>query len=384
MLLSLVLVAGCSGRIDKAGRPVDPAPVVLHAIMPLGGELAAHVFADQVAEVSGHRLTVALQESWHGTDPDTAEADAIAAIETGIADIGIVPVRAWHEQGVTSFDALIAPMEIETPELNDMVLQSPIAADMLADMRGRSEKGLLPLGLLPGPIVRLVGISRNLTELEEYRGARIVTPLSAVADRSLKALGAEPIHSYFAGADVSGFDGLATQVDVVHGNGYDRFVRDVVTNVGLWPRSLLVVANTTVMDALPPGSADLLAEAVRRAVGASVTAQSQAEVTTVDTMCGAGRTAFVSAPPGQVAALPARFHARVHLAACGPVDPRISATHRSAESRDRFGPIRADALSPLPRPDRLDQGIHRCARDPARRGMGDGRHSRGDVGPYRR
>jgi len=275
---------------------------VLRAITPLGGELAAHVFADQVAEVSGHRLTVALQEGWHATDPDTAEADAIAAIEAGVADIGIVPVRAWHEHGVTSFDALIAPMEIETSELDHLVLQSPIAADMLAEMQRRSDTRLRPLGLLPGPIVRLVGISRNLTELEEYRGARIVTPLSAVADRSLDALGAEPIHSYFAGADVSGFDGLAAQVEVVHGNGYDKFVRDVVSNVGLWPRSLLVVANTKVMDTLPQSSSDLLAEAVRRAVGPSVTAQTQAEATAVDTMCGAGRTAFISAPPGQVAA----------------------------------------------------------------------------------
>jgi TRAP-type C4-dicarboxylate transport system substrate-binding protein len=302
VLLSLVLVAGCSGRIDKAGWPVDPAPVVLRAITPLGGELAGHVFTDQVAELSHHRLTVALQEGWRGTDPSTAEADAIAAVETGVADIGIVPVRAWHQQGVTSFDALIAPMEIETRELNDMVLQSPIAADMLADMRGRSDTGLQPLGLLPGPIVRPIGITRNLTDLQEYRGARIVTPLSAVADRSLHALGAAPIHSYFFGADVSGFDGLAVQVDVVHSNGYDRFVRDIVSNVGLWPRSLLVVANSSVMDALPQSSSDLLAEAVRRAVGPSVIAQSQAEAAAVDTMCGAGRTAFVSAPLGRVAA----------------------------------------------------------------------------------
>lgn len=43
-----------------------------------------------------------------------SEPDTIRAVQAGKADLGVVPARAFHGLGVTSFDALIAPLAVDS------------------------------------------------------------------------------------------------------------------------------------------------------------------------------------------------------------------------------------------------------------------------------
>jgi len=292
-VLGAVLAAGCSstvGNVDKAGGRAGPEPIVLRAVQPVGGDPNGQIFANRVAEVSGHRLTVSVHDGWHATDWSTAETDAIVAVRSGAADIGIVPVRAWRAQGITAFDALVAPMEIGNRALEHAVLRSPIASDMVRDM---SAAGVTPLGLLPGPISHFWGISGRLASPADLRGARIGTPPSVVSDRSLEALGAIPTPTYFNGADVSGFDGIVTSIGTVHGNEYEAVVSTGATDLALWPRSALVFVNTSALDALPSGSAQQLVAAARQALDPTIEAQDQSEEHDLASLCADGRTRLI-------------------------------------------------------------------------------------------
>ncbi len=79
----------------------------------------------------------------------TMEHDAIDAVRSGDAPLGLAAVRAWHDQGIRSFDALVAPLLVDRPELQAAVLHSDVAADMLAGLDG---SGLTGIGILPGPM----------------------------------------------------------------------------------------------------------------------------------------------------------------------------------------------------------------------------------------
>src|SRR5919199_1134738 len=132
-----------------------------------------------------------------------AETDAIRAVRAGQADLAIVPTRAWHEAGVTSFDALVAPLAVDSMALQAKVLASDLPAQMLA---GVTPLGLTGIGILPGPMRKPAGITRALRVPSDYRGTTIAYSRSAVADRALRALGATPVASAFERADISAFD----------------------------------------------------------------------------------------------------------------------------------------------------------------------------------
>ena len=86
-----------------------------------------------MAELSGGALRLEGHEKW-GIGL-TSEVDAIRAIQAGQADLAIVPARAWHDLGVTSFDALIAPLTAESMALQERVLSGDLPARMLAPAR---------------------------------------------------------------------------------------------------------------------------------------------------------------------------------------------------------------------------------------------------------
>ncbi len=107
----------------RRGTAVTGA-TVLHAILPIDtGE--GKPFADEVSRLSGGAVRVQLDSGWHATSL-TAERDAIAAVKSGDVDLGIVPARAFHDAGVTAFDALVAPMTIDSLDLEVAVLKAPV------------------------------------------------------------------------------------------------------------------------------------------------------------------------------------------------------------------------------------------------------------------
>ena len=118
-----------------------------------------------------------------------SEVEAIKAVQAGQTDLAVVPVRAFGLVGLRSFDALIAPMQIDTMSLQQQVLSSDIARGMVSGVEGLGLKGV---GILPGPMRLPAGITRPLRTPEDFSGARIAFSASAVAERSLQNAGRYP------------------------------------------------------------------------------------------------------------------------------------------------------------------------------------------------
>ena len=301
-LVGLTLISGCTAAVDRAGGARAPRPVVLHVLNTRRGE-EVQPFAIKLAELSKGALRIAADNKWRA-DSITGEVEAVHAIESGQADLAIVPVRVWHDLGVPSFDSLIAPLAVNSYALQNSVLGSEIPDQML---RGLGGLGLEGIGILPGPVRKPEGITRPLREPSDFRGARMAISPSAVADRSLRALGAVPVASTFEGSPLAGFDGSEQQVSSVSENGYDGVVRTITVNVNLWPRPLVVFGSAKTLAALSSTQTGWLRAAVRGALDATAHVQIRADTEGVGAMCRRAKLQLIDATPAQIAQLRKAF-----------------------------------------------------------------------------
>jgi TRAP-type C4-dicarboxylate transport system substrate-binding protein len=297
-LAALLLSTGCGGTsagLDKAGGPVTPAPVTLKMANTRGGE--AQPFLDELARVSGGALQLTAEPGFQAASK-AIEVGALQAVQSGHADIAIVPTRAYAFVGVTSFDALMAPMLINNMELQQQVINDSVASEMV---NGVKSAGFAGIGILPGPIRVPDGISRSLLGPATYSGARIAYSASPIAKQSLEALGATPVEAVFDGQNVSGFDGIELQAKAVSGNQYDGVVRSVTANVGLWPRSIAIVANAGSWTKLTDTERGWLVQAAKNAVADTANLQTGTE--DLANMCRRNKVKVISASKDQIAQL---------------------------------------------------------------------------------
>ncbi len=334
MVIAVCLgVAGCGGRADKAGGAKDQHPVLLHVLNTRGaGEIRP--FADKVADLSKGALRLTLDNKWEGRST-TSEPDAIRAIQAGRADLAIVPARAWHGVGVTSFDALIAPLTVDSMALQQKVLEGDMPHQMLA---GLKPLGLVGIGILPGPMRKPDGITRPLLSPSDYRGATIGYSPSAVADRALRVLGALPVGSAFEHADISAFDGIEQQVASTSGNQYDGTVKAITENVNLWPRPLVIFAGAK-SSRLSDQQLSWLRAAASDSVDATARAQMQNDTDALELMCHRGKVDFTMATPAQVAHLRSAFQ---------PVYTWLRGDEQTRRFLDEIQAVRAGGITPYP------------------------------------
>jgi len=175
-LAALLVAGGCDGAVDKAGGGSGRQPTVLRMFSAID---EVEPFIQGVDAVSDGALRIDRIHSSHG---ESGEADVIRAVRSGRYDLAVVPVRAWHDVGVSDFDALIAPLAVDSYALQQKVLDSDIAATMLDGVRAAGVEGI---SVLPAPMRKPVGITRSLRGPEDYRRAQIGAAASAVAARTL-------------------------------------------------------------------------------------------------------------------------------------------------------------------------------------------------------
>jgi hypothetical protein len=107
-----LITSGCSGSVDKAGGAVPETVRTLKLLTPRFS-VEVEPFVDELATLSASALVVQQGEQFEPGSADS-EVDVIKALQAGDADLAIVPVRAFGLMGTRSFDALIAPMEIDS------------------------------------------------------------------------------------------------------------------------------------------------------------------------------------------------------------------------------------------------------------------------------
>jgi TRAP-type C4-dicarboxylate transport system substrate-binding protein len=291
-------LTGCGAAVDRAGNEPDPHVVTITAVTNLN-PFEMEPFVDAVLRLSHGTLKLRLKNQWHVNDVG-GEADEIRYVRTRHVTLAFVPARAWSGIGVHSFDALLAPMTVDSYALERQVLAGDLPSKMLASV---SPLGLTGLGILPGPMRKPVGISRTLLGPDDYRGATIGISKSVVAARFFSALGARSEPSPFFGSPINGFDGIEQQVDSISGNRYDRVAHVITGNVSLWPRPITVVANTKMFARLPSAQQDVLRRAARMSLDESLLHQETDEHNSTGILCRRGAIRFATASDAQVLAL---------------------------------------------------------------------------------
>ena len=107
-------------------------------------------------------------------------------VKAGKADLGWAAPRAFDDVGVAAFDALHAPLLIDSLPLERSGAREPARA---RDAGGLKPAGVVGLGILPGPLRKPLGVS-PLVRPEDYAGVTIALQRSQIGEQTLEALGA--------------------------------------------------------------------------------------------------------------------------------------------------------------------------------------------------
>jgi TRAP-type C4-dicarboxylate transport system substrate-binding protein len=295
-ILALV-VAGCGGTgSDKAGGARQSKPTVLTMANGNGDSAELEPFAAAVARESGGTLRIEFKNHWRGGVP-SYETGVIGDVKAGKADLAWAGSRAFDSVGVAAFDALHAPLLIDSYPLERKALESPLAGKML---EGLKPLGLVGVGILPGPMRKPLGVTR-LVGPDDYAGKRLALSRSQVGAQALRTLGARGEEIPAMGG-IEGTDGIEQQITSIDGNSYDRVGRYLTANVNLWPRPLVIFMGSKAFDGLNGRQRAALRAAARAAIPATLAADRADEKESTGNLCRRGLR-FVTAGAADLAAL---------------------------------------------------------------------------------
>jgi TRAP-type transport system periplasmic protein len=292
----LAVVAGCGGSgADKAGGARDGKPVVLTLVseddLSLSG---APEFAQAVERLSGASMRIEFVRPQRGLEVQF-ERGLVQDVRVGKADLGIVGVRVWDTMGVNSFRALLAPLLIDSYELQRRVIESDQSERMLD---GVERAGVVGIALLAGPLRRPLGLAHALLGPEDYRGKTVAIRPGAVAQKTFRALGAGA-KGYVPG-DLAGFDAVEIDPKTVDFNGWSG---TLTTNVVLWPKPFSIIMNRSAFEALTVGQQELLREAGRQALAPELDQTMRDATTALADACRRGLVTLAIASSSERAAL---------------------------------------------------------------------------------
>jgi TRAP-type C4-dicarboxylate transport system substrate-binding protein len=241
-------VVACTGPSgDKAGGVQAAEPRVLRLANPNDGSPPAQIgfWAEEVARLSGGTLAIEFENGWRLGEP-LYEAGTLEDVQAEKVDMAWVGSRVFDTVGVSSFQALGAPLLLDSYDLEGAVFEAGIPEQML---EGVSELDLVGVGVLPGPIRKVLGVSKPFVRPGDFEGQVVGLQDSAVADATLSALGATP-RAVPSAAKLDGLDAYEQQLGSIAGNGYERGAEYVTANVNLWPRPLVIVMGKEAFESL--------------------------------------------------------------------------------------------------------------------------------------
>jgi TRAP-type C4-dicarboxylate transport system substrate-binding protein len=292
-------LAACSGSgSDKAGGAEEPEPVVLtFASFTDDIQPQLRVFAEEVVRRSDGTLRIEFQPAWRAGDPD-AERGTIEDVKAGKVDMAWVGARVFDRLGVKSFQALLAPLLVDSYELEGRVFESGIPTSML---EGVEEVEVAGIGVLPGPMRRLLGISHPFLRPSDFDGQVIGGAENELSLLTFRALGAR-LEALPAGGSLDGLDGTEQHLEAIWGNRYNKNAKFVGANVNLWPRPLVIFAGNEAFESLTPKQQGVLREAATAAVPEALAAARSTDDEAALELCRRG-LAFAVASESELAEL---------------------------------------------------------------------------------
>jgi TRAP-type C4-dicarboxylate transport system substrate-binding protein len=304
--LAAAACAGGDAGFDKAGG--SGAPVVLRLANPYGGldqTPAVEYFVEHAEELSGGRLRIEAADRWAEFSAD-AEQQVVRDVANNEVDLGWVGTRVFDILGVESFQALGAPMLIDSYALQSAVIESGITDEM---MEGMDDLGVVGLGVVPDGLRKPVGVSGPLLSPEDWRGVGFGTLPSKGQAEAIRALGATPAQ-LFGPAREEAFDngtiqGVELGMWIYRDPKWPHRAPYVTSNVTLWPQMNVLLANPARLGALTAEQRGWIEEAARDAADRSDDLADK-EADAVATACASGAR-FADAAAADLAALRTAF-----------------------------------------------------------------------------
>jgi TRAP-type C4-dicarboxylate transport system substrate-binding protein len=209
--------------------------------------------------------------------------------------------------GIKSFQALTAPMLVDSYALENAVIESGITEQM---MPGLDDLGVAGLGVLPDGLRKPVGVTGPILGPADWRGVTFGTLTSDGQVEAIRALGATPAQVFgtereegIANGMLQGFE---TSIWVhQHNPALAHLAPYVTSNVNLWPQMDVLLANPARLEALTAEQRAWLEEAARDAAARSA-ALADKDAQALSNSCAAGAR-FAEASAADLAALEAAF-----------------------------------------------------------------------------
>jgi TRAP-type C4-dicarboxylate transport system substrate-binding protein len=307
-VIAAVVAGGCGGggSGDKAGGSGEP--VVLRMANAYGDLQTAPVveqFVSQVKARSRGSLRVQVTSRW-GDYADDAEQQVVRAVAAGKADLGWAGARVFDTMGVPSFQALQAPMLIDSYALEQAVVASDLPGQML---QGLDKVGVRGLGVLPDSLRKPIAVKHPVLGLEDWRGITFGTLKSAGQAQAIRSLGATPMEVFRRSRNEALLDGrlqgLEMDLFVYEHGGPVQPAPYVTANVTLWPQMDVLFANPVRLGRLTEQQRGWLQQAAQDAAG-RVAALADRDAQSLKNACRSGAR-FANASPADLAALRGAF-----------------------------------------------------------------------------
>jgi TRAP-type transport system periplasmic protein len=290
LAVAILLTAAACSNGNKAGGGAAQQTIVLTFASQIGGgqpdQLAR--FATEVEKRSNGTIQIKFKGDWRANDPHQ-ELDTIRDVKAGKVDLAWVGARAWDWVGVHSFDALVAPLLVDSLPLEQKVFTAGIPQRMLSGVR---RAGVVGIGVLPGPMRKVLGVHKRLVAPHDFRGV-VFGVGGIVAAETLRALGARPqqLHS---DPSLNGLGGIEEQMNAIEGNGHDATARYLSANLNLWPRPLVIFTSIKLFRSLTGAQRRALSAAAAAAVPEAMTVSKAEDANNARLLCDRGRLAFLN------------------------------------------------------------------------------------------
>src|SRR5512132_282313 len=310
-VIAAALVGGCGGGAagDKAGGAGEPVVLrMANAYGDLNGVPAVQDFVSLVEERSGGNLRIQVEGPW-GDYANDAEEQVVLAVAAGKADLGWAGGRVFDTMGVTSFQALQAPMLIDSYALERDVIASEVRGQML---QGLTKVGVHGLGVLADGMRQPMAIKHPLLGVGDWRGIAFGTVKSQGQVQALRALGAAPMEIFRRSRNqallAGTLGGFEMNLQLYELNVLANRAPYVTVNVSLWPQLDVVLANPDRLAKLTGQQRGWLQQAAEDAAGrsAALTDRANRDAQGLKNACQSGAR-FATASQADLAALRKAF-----------------------------------------------------------------------------
>jgi TRAP-type transport system periplasmic protein len=309
VVLVVLALAGCSAQAgSKAGGPGAPAVLRMATVNGDPGSMPQvdPYLVNRVAKLSAGDVQIDM--AYHvGENVPGGEQQVVRDVAAGRYDLGVVGTRVFDTLGVNSFQALTAPMLIDSYPLERAVIGSGIPAQMMGSLDTLHVTGL---GVLADGLREPIAVRKPLLGPADWRGLTFAAFRSTESSQAIRALGATPSDAWGTPLDqglgngtVGGFE-KNLLIYRLHPD-LQKPARYVTANVNLWPQTLAVIGNPARLARLTSQQRAWLTEAVRDAA-ASSTGLIDGDARLLPGLCASG-TRFADASPADLAALQNAF-----------------------------------------------------------------------------